>query len=461
MKPPRDALLLLGMSAAARLAVALGTDITFDEAYYWTWSRSLEWSYFDHPPLVAWLIRLLGVRGAALGCGAVAVALVYGFAADLHGRPEAGWRAAALWSVLPASVLPGVFATPDSPLMVFWVAALWALHRRRWVLAGALAGGAMLSKYPGVLLLIPALAAAVAWRERPWKVLLGVAAALAVFSPAIAWNAAHGWQSFAYQLGHGLGQELRPGAGLPSVAEFLGGQLAMAGLVFPLGLIWAVRGARTGAGEGTRAPAFLRLAVLAPVIVFGVASFWAPGQANWAAFAYLAPCVWAGGVWRWQERGAALLGGAVCLAGTLHLTYPVVEVERDGMLARTHGWRELRALGDEPVAVIYTPTFGLAAEAAYYAGTEVAITGHSRLTQFDYWPEPQVPLGGDALFFTDWEGFPPPERLAAGFQSVDPPRVLETRYQGRTMHRFFLWTLRGARGAPDRERPPLTERSPQ
>src|SRR5262245_43801128 len=112
------------MSAAARLAVALGTDITFDEAYYWTWSRSLEWSYFDHPPLVAWLIRLLGLRGAALGCGAAAVALVYGFAADLRGRPEAGWRAAALWSVLPASVLPGVFATPDSPLMVFWVGSL-------------------------------------------------------------------------------------------------------------------------------------------------------------------------------------------------------------------------------------------------------------------------------------------------------------------------------------------------
>jgi hypothetical protein len=441
------------MSATARLALALGTDITYDEAYYWTWSRSLEWSYFDHPPLVAWLIRLLGVRGAALGCGAVAVALVYGFAADLHGRPEAGWRAAALWSVLPASMLSGVFATPDAPLMVFWVASLWALHRGRWLLAGALAGGAMLSKYPAVLLLVPALAAAAARGGRPWRLLPGVGAALVVVSPVIAWNAAHGWQSFAFQLGHGLGRDLSPGGGLRSVAEFLGGQLAMAGLVFPLGLWWAAR--------DRAMPGPLKASLLAPLAVFGAASFWAPGQANWAAFAYLGACVWAGGAWRWPERGAAVLGAAVCLAGTLHLTYPVVEVENDSGLARTHGWRELDRLRQEKVAVVYALNFGLASEIAYHARMEVAIAGHSRLTQFDFWPEPRVPAGADALFVTDGEDTPPPERLAAGFESVDGPRVLETSYRGRTVHRFQLWTLRGARGAPDRQRPPLTERSPQ
>ncbi|MBS1982537.1 MAG: hypothetical protein JST16_00080 [Bdellovibrionales bacterium] len=29
-----------------------------DEAYYWFWSRHLSLGYFDHPPMVAWLIRL-------------------------------------------------------------------------------------------------------------------------------------------------------------------------------------------------------------------------------------------------------------------------------------------------------------------------------------------------------------------------------------------------------------------
>ncbi|HZN92967.1 MAG TPA: hypothetical protein VFB81_09680, partial [Myxococcales bacterium] len=106
---PRDALWLLLTSAAMRLALALGTEITYDEAYYWTWSRAPGLGYFDHPPMVAWLIGLLGVRGSALACGVVTVALVQGLATDVTGRPEAGWRAAALWSVLPASILSGVF----------------------------------------------------------------------------------------------------------------------------------------------------------------------------------------------------------------------------------------------------------------------------------------------------------------------------------------------------------------
>ncbi len=27
-----------------------------DELYYWAWAKNLQWSYFDHPPMVAWLI---------------------------------------------------------------------------------------------------------------------------------------------------------------------------------------------------------------------------------------------------------------------------------------------------------------------------------------------------------------------------------------------------------------------
>ena len=30
-----------------------------DEAYYWMWGQKLAWSYFDHPPLHAWLLRLM------------------------------------------------------------------------------------------------------------------------------------------------------------------------------------------------------------------------------------------------------------------------------------------------------------------------------------------------------------------------------------------------------------------
>src|SRR5713226_2578173 len=43
---------------ALRLGAAAWTPLTFDEAYYWMWSKHLAFGYYDHPPGVAAVIRL-------------------------------------------------------------------------------------------------------------------------------------------------------------------------------------------------------------------------------------------------------------------------------------------------------------------------------------------------------------------------------------------------------------------
>src|SRR5271154_2747295 len=42
---------------ALRLVAAAWTPLTFDEAYYWMWSKHLAGGYYDHPPMVALVIR--------------------------------------------------------------------------------------------------------------------------------------------------------------------------------------------------------------------------------------------------------------------------------------------------------------------------------------------------------------------------------------------------------------------
>src|SRR3981189_3594988 len=42
---------------ALRLVAAAGPPLTFDEAYYWMWSKHLAFGYYDHPPMVALVIR--------------------------------------------------------------------------------------------------------------------------------------------------------------------------------------------------------------------------------------------------------------------------------------------------------------------------------------------------------------------------------------------------------------------
>src|SRR5438105_3437549 len=48
---------------ALRLVAAAWTPLTFDEAYYWMWSKHLAPGYYDHPPIVIWLVSVPKLRG--------------------------------------------------------------------------------------------------------------------------------------------------------------------------------------------------------------------------------------------------------------------------------------------------------------------------------------------------------------------------------------------------------------
>ena len=72
-------------------------ELTFDEAYYTLWSRSLSFGYLDHPPMVALLIRAstalfgdseLGVRALSLLLVGAMPALIAFIAWRLFGSAE-------------------------------------------------------------------------------------------------------------------------------------------------------------------------------------------------------------------------------------------------------------------------------------------------------------------------------------------------------------------------------------
>ena len=49
----RNTVLTILALVALRLVAAAWTPLTFDEAYYWIWSKHLAGGYYDHPPMVA------------------------------------------------------------------------------------------------------------------------------------------------------------------------------------------------------------------------------------------------------------------------------------------------------------------------------------------------------------------------------------------------------------------------
>src|SRR5260370_14678670 len=120
----RPAIGLIAYAVVLRLIYAGSVEMMPEEAYYWSYSRHLDFGYLDHPPMVAWLIRLgtdlfgqteFGVRAGALCCGAVTSVFVYKLARNLFG--EAGAVAAWLLAqALPYLFLSGLLITPDCPL---------------------------------------------------------------------------------------------------------------------------------------------------------------------------------------------------------------------------------------------------------------------------------------------------------------------------------------------------------
>lgn len=190
-----------------------------DEAYYWQYAQHMDLSFYDHPPMVAWLIWLgtslaghneFGVRIGALLCGLVAMGYLYALARNLYGKSTA-MRTVLLWSILPVGFATGLAMTPDAPLMAAWAATLYYMERAlvagqrsAWLGLGAAFGLGLLSKYSLGLLGIAALAfvimdpAARRWMKRPQPYLAALLALL-LFSPVILWNYENGWASFAFQ----------------------------------------------------------------------------------------------------------------------------------------------------------------------------------------------------------------------------------------------------------------------
>jgi hypothetical protein len=190
---------------------------------HWVWSRYLSLSYYEHPPMIAWLIRGITLIGGntetALEVGSQLltisiIALTYAGTYRLYGRNSALVTLLILCS-MPYFTLGSIFLHITQPFLIFWVAALFLLIRfhqqpeNKWLLwIGIAAGFGALSKYIMLLFYIGLFLHLFLYRKtrkeilNPWLYAAGLIS-LAIFVPVLLWNAQHDWISFRWQLGKG------------------------------------------------------------------------------------------------------------------------------------------------------------------------------------------------------------------------------------------------------------------
>lgn len=391
-----------------------------DEAYYWAWSQHPGLSYFDHPPMIAWLLRLatawaaseFTVRLVPLLCLGLSTWLVWRLAREIDGDRAAA-IALAIFLVMPATHIGAFAAVPDAPLMFCWTLALYAGHRTLraepgiWPLTTGLAIGlALLSKYTAILFPVALLAYLTIWRRdvlRRRSSWLAALLALAVFSPVLIWNQQHDWVSLAFQYRHGAdGGE---GIDWRQWFEFIGGTFGVFSPVFlVLALIAAVRALRTG-DEHHR---YLSTLCLLPLLFFAYKGLFRKMELNWVAVAFPAATILVGGyIAKLRLRKTLWLGLLLSLVLTAAIKFPLAfglpaklnPLNRfyanrsavEALLAHRHD--------GEPLLADHYTTASLL---SFYAPDHpaVAIPTLTRPSQYDLWAAEQPAAPPRGLYLT-------------------------------------------------------------
>ena len=476
---------------ALRLVAAAYTPITFDEAYYWMWSKNLAGGYYDHPPMVALVIRLgtliagdteLGVRLVSILLALPMSWAVYRSAAILFGGRRVAATATILLNVTLMAAVGTMIVTPDAPLLVassfvlFSLAKVLETGRGAWWLAVGLAcGAALLSKYtalffgPAILIWLVAVPKLRRWLLSPWLYLGGLVA-LVMFAPVILWNAEHQWVSFIKQLGRARIEDFKPAF----IAELIPTQAAFAtplvGILGAMGL-YALFKRRAGA-----MPARVLVGVLFWTIVayFVWHSLHARVEANWFGPVYPAFAVaaaYAAHLVQWEVRTQR--GVNWCLrwaAPTAILMFALLIVQantgvltgyrRDATVRSVGvGWLEMAgeieaARARAGATCVLAPDYGTTGWLAFYLPKGTCVAQQNQRIRWVNMPEPTTAqLGGKQLYVR--EPFPGDHPLKSSFARIERIAEVKRKRGPLVVETYALDVLEGPKdGVFDRSPPP-------
>ena len=423
-------------------------DLSPDEAYYWDWSRRLDWGYYSKPPMVAWInwfsTSLLGAKTWTVRLPAAVLSTGSLFFVFLAGRKifgeRAGLLAAFALALTPGASITSLVMTIDAPLIFFWTMSLYFLWKAAtssgplWWFATALSCGlGLLSKQtmaafvPFSFLFLLLAKGARHHLKTAWPYLAAVIVMMMV-SPFLLWNMKHDWITFVHTSHHfeEVGRENL--INFRSFASFAGSQLLVFTPITFLLLILAPFAYYRS--ERTDAYLFLICTGIMPLACVAILSFKQSVNANWPAPFYVSAALLLGAaasptteaaklnrvgkIIRGWFKPAMILGLSMTLM-SLCLPYIVPATAVGGSkldpTRRLRGWNKFGSEIDKIIAqlpqrqkiILVAKRRQTVSEMAFYCqGHPVAYqwpdeNGRIR-SQYHLWNGPQGKKGWNALF---------------------------------------------------------------
>jgi hypothetical protein len=203
-----------------RLISSVTMGLMPQDAYYsYVYGEHLSLSYFDHPPLIGYMLRLsteifgrtvFAIKIADTIITAVMIFSFYKLSLYFLSPHKARRSLVILFSTFMVTIL-SLVSTPDVPLMLFWTLSLISLYnvlfrdkKIYWLWAGLLMGLAFDSKYTAIFLpvglILFLLVSRTYWaRLRTGYFWLGILIFIVTIMPVVIWNVQNDFASFRFQ----------------------------------------------------------------------------------------------------------------------------------------------------------------------------------------------------------------------------------------------------------------------
>ncbi|MCK5534551.1 glycosyltransferase family 39 protein [bacterium] len=473
--------IIFGLSVFVRLLVIAIVGLGDDEVYHWVWAQHLDLSFYDHPPMVTYIIwfltKLLGDSAFVVHLEAlIAVSLftwiLYLWAKEIYPEKEA-ISGMILIVLVPIFFVGGVIVAPDSPLSVFWVLTLYliylALKENRnsyWYIAGISAGFACLSKYNGFLLpFLVVLYLIFSPQHRFWlrkkEPYLAFFLMFIIFSPVIIWNAQNDWASFYFQFmgRHGGGFSIK------RFFVFVGSQLTYFSpfaIILAGGGFWRLY--KEGFSEnGQWEKKYLFFTSFPIIILFSLNSFFSSSfKPHWPALGYIGGFLAAGSLPFMTSGWKKIYKINLCLCGLMifvligQTLYPILPIPaKEDITNDLYGWgqlgKEIKNIRKEITGEVFllAERYQTGAQFSFAAREEVYIMHPTRISAENFWQETEKIIGKDVIYFTHSRYFTLPEKNYH-FDSIKWVKEIPVLRAGKIVRNFYLYYLVNFQGVRER-----------
>ncbi len=483
---PANVLVIHTLLLLAKAALILTWDLElhYEEAQYWLWSKYPDWSYYSKPGMVAWMNWLstglwgdtpLGVKFPALVSGWLMGLTTYLLAYELFREYRVSLLASLVLYLMPFYYSVSLFHSTDTFLCAFLLLALLFLYRaaengrrRNWVLAGAMLGLAMLSKYAAIIfvpasvlyLLLMEKKKAGAWKG--WSIAMGTAVVFCL--PIVIWNAANDWVTFkhVFTLGGGGATEkvYTLKEQLQAAGEYIGGQAA---IISPFLLLILPFARKNGLSRKKRI--FLLVLPLVSFFLFLALSLYKQKAANvnWPMSGYVTlPIFFAAALHRFDWRKWFLPLAVFQLALLLMLGYfknfdlLPFKLKKDPRMDYV-GWRQLAREAEKTAqeidgekTIFLSANYQVASAVTFYMQEEsrrevFSISGGGRMNQLLLWNRAAEFENDPRLTIIYMDKRPMGNAILARFDAIIDSRRVEVKVRDLPPKTFYLYTAKGSR----------------